>query len=63
MDEEQKQKWSELGRLEDEFHKRMGKIFSRNEHGNLRIVSLDEVNEVLKLVRQIEEILKELRVS
>jgi len=53
MDEEQKQKWSELGRLEDEFHKRMG----------LRIVSLDEVNEVLKLVRQIEEILKELRVS
>jgi len=64
MDEEQKEKLTQLSNLNVQFRKRMDQIFPRDEHGNLRessrIITQAEVDETLKLLRQIEGILKEL---
>ncbi len=66
MEKEQKEKWAEWFKLIQEFNKRMDEIFPRDEKGNLqdssKIVSEAEVQEVLKLARQIERIGKELYV-
>ena len=71
MDEEQEKKWTQYLELNAEFHKKVDKIFPRDEHGNLEslttlsqenpsIITKDEVDEVLELGRHLEQMAKEL---
>ncbi len=62
MDEEQKEKLIRLVRLTSELNKTMDEFFPRDPYGKFqessRVVTKAEIDEALKLAREIERILK-----